>query len=90
MKKAELISEIMDRTGLTRKETAGFVDAFVKTIEETLAAGEKVQIVGFGTFEAAERSARMSRNPHTGEQVEVPTCRAPKFRAGKALKDAVR
>ena len=67
-----------------------FVDATIKAIQDAVFAGDKVSIVGFGTFETTERAARMGRNPQTGEDMEIPASKAPKFKAGKAFKDAVK
>lgn len=95
MTKTELIKVVKDTVsetleGVTAKDTVVFVDATIKAIQDTVIAGEKVQIVGFGTFETTTRSAREGRNPATGESISIPASKAPKFKAGKAFKDAVK
>ena len=89
MNKADLITAISGQTGLTRKDSEAAVKAFVNIVTEELKQGGKVQIVGFGTFEASERAAREGRNPHTGEAIEIEASRAPRFKAGRALKEAL-
>lgn len=88
MTKHELISKVSEKTGLSKKASALAVDAVLDAIAEALAAGEKVHLIGFGTFEVRERAARIARNPQTGEPVEVPATKVPVFKAGKGLKDA--
>jgi len=88
MTKHELISKVSEKTGLSKKASALAVDAVLDAIAEALAAGEKVHLIGFGTFEVRERAARIARNPQTGEPVEVPATRVPAFKAGKGLKEA--
>lgn len=95
MTKTELINVVKDTVsetleGVTAKDTAVFVDATIKAIQDTVIAGERVQIVGFGTFETTTRSAREGRNPATGESISIPASKAPKFKAGKAFKEAVK
>lgn len=89
MTKAELIANVAKRTELTQKDTESVVNAFFSTIQETLAAGENVQVIGFGTFEVRERAARTGRNPQTGEEIQIAAAKVPAFKPGKALKDAV-
>ena len=89
MNKTELVAAIAEKTGLTKKDAEGAVKAFTDTVAEQLKAGDKIQLVGFGTFEVAERAAREGRNPTTGATIKIPASKAPKFKAGKALKDAV-
>ncbi len=89
MNKTELVAAIADAAGLSKKDAESAVKAFVDTITEQLKKDEKVQIVGFGTFEVSSRAAREGRNPHTGETMKIEASKAPKFKAGKALKDAV-
>ena len=89
MNKTELVAAIAEKTGLTKKDAEGAVKAFTDTVAEQLKAGDKIQLVGFGTFEVAERAARTGKNPQTGEAIKIPASKAPKFKAGKALKDAV-
>ena len=89
MNKAELIAEVADKTGLSKKDSEKAVNAALDTITATLTAGEKVQLVGFGVFDIKERGTRMGRNPKTKEEIEIPASRVPQFKAGKALKEAV-
>ena len=89
MNKAELIAKIAEESKLTKKAAEAALDAFVTTVEESLKAGEKVQLVGFGTFEVRQRAARKGRNPQTKEEIKIPASKAPVFKAGKALKDLV-
>ena len=89
MNKAELIAAIAAKTGATKKNAEEAVNAFVDVITETLQKGEKVQLVGFGSFEVIKRAARKGRNPQTKEEIKIPASKAPKFKAGKALKDLV-
>ncbi len=85
--KAELVREISQKTGLTQKQGTEFLNAFVETIEEKLARGEKVQIIGFGTFMARKREAREGRKPGTNEKITIPASIVPSFKPGKSLKD---
>lgn len=89
MNKAELVNAVAKKTGLSKKETEQAVNATFEAITETLVAGEKVQLVGFGAFEVKERGARIGRNPQTKEEIEIPATRVAAFKVGKALKDAV-
>lgn len=90
MNKAELLSSIAEKSNLTKVESERALNAFIETIQETLAAGDKVQLVGFGTFEARDRKAREGRNPRNPEEkIQIPASRAPVFKAGKSLKEAV-
>ena len=89
MNKTELVAAIAEKAGLSKKDSEGAVKAFTDTVAEQLKAGEKIQLVGFGTFEVAERAARTGKNPQTGEAIKIPASKAPKFKAGKALKDTV-
>ena len=89
MNKTELVAAIAEKAGLSKKDAEGAVKAFTDTVAEQLKAGEKIQLVGFGTFEVAERAARTGKNPQTGEAIKIPASKAPKFKAGKALKDAI-
>ncbi|MBS4750670.1 DNA-binding protein [Granulicatella sp. zg-ZJ] len=88
--KAELVERVANETGFTKKDVAITVDALFESIQEILAAGQKVQIIGFGNFEVRERAARKGRNPQTGEEIEIKASKVPGFKAGKALKDAVK
>ena len=89
MNKTELIDALAKETGVSKKDTGALLDAFVKTVTEELAKKEKVQLVGFGTFETRERAARTGRNPQTGAELKIAATTAPAFKPGKALKDAV-
>lgn len=89
MNKTELIAAIAEKAGITKADAEKALNALTATVTETLAAGNKVQLVGFGTFEVSERAARTGRNPQTGAEMQIAACKAPKFKAGKALKDAV-
>lgn len=89
MNKSELITAIAERTEMTKKDTEKFVNVFVETVTETLVDGDKVQLVGFGTFDVTQIAERNGRNPKTEESIVIPAHNRPKFKAGKALKDAV-
>lgn len=89
MNKAELVNAISEKAALSKKDAEKVLAAFTETVTESLTAGEKVQIVGFGSFEVVNRAARTARNPRTGEAVEIAASKAPAFKAGKALKDSV-
>ncbi len=89
MNKTELIAAIAEKTELSKKDAEKAVKAFTDVVSEELKKGEKIQLVGFGTFEVVERSAREGRNPKTGEAMPIAASKAPKFKAGKALKDLV-
>ena len=88
--KQDLIAEVAAKTGLTKKDSEKAVNAFGEVVTEFLAKGEKVQLIGFGTFETRERAAREGRNPQTGEAIQIAATVVPAFKAGKALKDAVK
>ncbi len=90
MNKAELIAAVAEKTGFTKKDAEAAVNATMLSIEETLVEGDRVQLIGFGTFEVRQRKARTGRNPRKpGETIEIAASKAPVFKAGKALKDAV-
>lgn len=89
MNKAELVTAISEQTELSKKDSEKALKAVIDVITEELIKGEKVQLVGFGTFEVSERPARTGRNPQTKQAIEIAASKAPKFKAGKALKDAV-
>ena len=89
MNKTELVAAIAEKTELSKKDAEKALKAFTDVVAEELAKGEKIQLVGFGTFEVAERPAREGRNPRTGETMKIASSKAPKFKAGKALKDTV-
>ena len=89
MNKADLIAAIAAKTGETKKDAEATLNAFVDVVTETLVKGDKVQLVGFGSFEVRKRAARKGRNPQTKEEIKIPASKAPVFKAGKALKDLV-
>ena len=89
MNKSELVARIAEQSGLKKTEAEKAVKAFIDTVTAEMKKGEKVQLVGFGTFEVATRPAREGRNPRTGENMKIKASKAPKFKAGKALKDAI-
>ena len=89
MKKVELVEAVAEKAGLTKADATRAIDAFVETISETLAKGDKVPVAGFGTFGVSERAAREGRNPRTGEPVKIEARKVVSFKAGSALKDAV-
>lgn len=89
MNKTELVAAMAEQTNLSKKDAEAALKAFIDVVSEELKKGEKVQLVGFGTFEVSERAAREGRNPQTGETMEIKASKTPKFKAGKALKDAV-
>ena len=89
MNKTELTAAVVAKTGMTKKDADKALTAVLDAISESLQAGEKVQIVGFGSFEVKDRPARVARNPRTGEEIKIEASKAPVFKAGKALKDTV-
>ncbi len=89
MNKTELVAEMAKKAGISKKDAEAALKAFTDTVTKTLKKGGKVQLVGFGTFEVTKRSARTGRNPRTGETMKIKASKAPKFKAGKALKDAL-
>ena len=89
MNKSELIAAVVEKTGLSKKDAEKAIKAFEEVVTEELVKGGKVQLVGFGTFEVTERAERIGRNPKTKEEMIIEASKAPKFKAGKALKDAV-
>lgn len=90
MNKSELISVVAEKADLTKKDTEKVVSAVFESIEESLSKGEKVQVIGFGTFDVRARKEREGRNPATGETIQIPAVKVPVFKAGKALKDSVK
>ena len=90
MNKTELVAAIAKNAELTKKDAEAALTAFTETVAAELKKGEKVQLVGFGTFEVSKRAAREGRNPQTGATMKIAACKAPKFKAGKALKDAIK
>ena len=89
MNKADLVSAMAEQTGLSKKDSEAALNSFINIVSEELENNEKVQLVGFGTFEVRERAARTGRNPQTKEEIQIPASKAPAFKAGKALKDRV-
>ncbi len=89
MNKTELIANVAEKSGLSKKDAEKAVVAVLASIEEAMASGDKVQLVGFGTFEIRERAARKGRNPQTGEEISIAAARVPVFKAGKALRETV-
>ena len=89
MTKADMIAAVAEKSGLTKKDAEKAVKALTETVIENLAKGEKIQMIGFGTFEVSERAAREGRNPHTGESMTIEASKTPKFKPCKAFKDAV-
>ncbi|MFT1973121.1 HU family DNA-binding protein [Staphylococcus aureus] len=90
MNKTDLINAVAEQADLTKKEAGSAVDAVFESIQNSLAKGEKVQLIGFGNFEVRERAARKGRNPQTGKEIDIAASKVPAFKAGKALKDAVK
>lgn len=90
MNKTDLVNAVAESSELSKKDASKAVDAVFQTIMDSLSDGERVQIIGFGNFEVRDRAARKGRNPQTGEEIEIPASKVPAFRAGKALKDAVK
>ncbi|OUN34601.1 HU family DNA-binding protein [Lachnoclostridium sp. An76] len=89
MNKTELIAAIAEKAEISKKDSEKALKAFVDVVAEQLKNDDKVQLVGFGTFEVSKRAAREGRNPQTGQTMKIDACKAPKFKAGKALKDAI-
>ncbi len=89
MNKTELVAAMAEKAGLSKKDAEAALKAFTDTVAEELKKGEKIALVGFGTFEVSERAAREGRNPQTGATMTIAASKAPKFKAGKALKDAI-
>ena len=89
MNKGELVNAISEKTGVTKKASEEALNAILDSIKDALVNGEKIQLVGFGSFETKVRAARKGKNPQTGAELKIPACKAPIFKAGKALKDVV-
>ena len=89
MNKTELVAAIAEKVEISKKDSEKALKAFIDVVSDQLKKGDKVQLVGFGTFEVSERAAREGRNPQTGKTMKIAACKAPKFKAGKALKDEV-
>ncbi|HEX6593457.1 MAG TPA: HU family DNA-binding protein [Bacillota bacterium] len=90
MNKSDLVTAVAEKSELSKKDAAKAVDAVLESITDSLQVGEKVQLIGFGNFEVRERAARKGRNPQTGEEIEIPASKVPAFKAGKALREAVK
>lgn len=90
MNKTDLVNNISDKSGLTKKDVEAVLNGFLGEITDALANGEKVQLIGFGTFETRRRSGRTGRNPQTGSTIEIPESNVPAFKAGNKLKEAVK
>ncbi|HKJ29665.1 MAG TPA: HU family DNA-binding protein [Desulfuromonadales bacterium] len=89
MTKADLVNSIAEKAGLSKADAEKALKAFTDAVTDALKAGEKVSLVGFGTFSVGDRAARTGQNPQTGAKIEIPAAKVPKFKAGKALKDAI-
>ena len=89
MNKVELVEVMADKAGISKKDAEGALKAFISAVEGELKKGGKVQLVGFGTFEVSKRAARKGRNPQTGEEMKIKASKSPKFKPGKAFKDAI-
>ena len=89
MTKTELVANVAEKSGITKKDADKVLSAVFESIKQALVEGDKVQVIGFGTFEIRNRSARKGRNPQTGEEIDIPASKLPSFKAGKALKEAV-
>lgn len=89
MNKAELIAQVAEKSDLTKKDAEKAVSALIETVEEALVKGDRVQLVGFGTFEIRERAARKGRNPQTGQEIDIAATRVPVFKAGKSLREVI-
>lgn len=89
MNKTELVASVADKAGITKKDAEKAINALFTSVEEALAQQDKVQVIGFGTFEVKARQARKGRNPQTGKEITIPASKTPVFKAGKGLKDSV-
>lgn len=89
MNKSEIISAMAEKADLTKKDAGAVLDAFIKIVSEEVAKDEKIQLIGFGTFELARRAQRDGKNPSTGEKIVIPASKTVRFKSGKALKDAL-
>ncbi|MBO8170690.1 MAG: HU family DNA-binding protein [Bacillaceae bacterium] len=90
MNKTELIAQVAETAGLTKKDASKAVDAVFNAIADSLKKGDKVQLIGFGNFEVRERAARKGRNPQTGAEIQIPASKVPAFKPGKALKEGIK
>lgn len=89
MNRTELIAAIGEKAEISKKDAEKALAAFTEVVTDTLKSGDKIQLIGFGTFEVSERAERTGRNPQTGKDIIIPASKSPKFKAGKALKDAI-
>lgn len=89
MNKTELVTAMANKSGLSKTDSEKALNAFINVVTETLVNKDKIQLTGFGTFEVGKRAERTGRNPKTGEEMTIPACKTPKFKAGKLLKDSV-
>ena len=89
MNKAELINAVAEKTGMSKKDTESVISATLDSVVAAMAGGEKVQLVGFGSFEVKKRAERIGRNPKTKESIKIPASKVPAFKAGKAMKDSI-
>lgn len=89
MNKTDLIGDVAAATGMTKKDVEKTVNAFIASVQEALKAGDKVQLIGFGTFEVRDRQARKGRNPQTGKEIKIAATRIPAFKVGKGFKEAI-
>ena len=90
MNKTELVAAMAENSGLSKKDAEKALNAFIESVENAVKSGDKVSLIGFGTFEARERAARTGKNPRTGEAIKIEACKIPAFKAGKAFKDIVK
>lgn len=90
MNRTELVAKMAEKAEVSKKDAEKMLNAFIDTVEEAVKADDKVQLVGFGTFESRERTAREGKNPRTGEKITIPACKVPAFKAGKAFKDLLK
>lgn len=90
MNKTELVAAVAAKAELSKKDAESALNAFIETVQEAVKGDDKVQLVGFGTFEARERAAREGKNPQTGEKIQIAACKVPAFKAGKAFKDLLK
>lgn len=89
MNKKELVNEVAGKVGISKKEVANVIDAFTEAVSDALSKGERVMLVGFGTFDVVQKKARKGRNPQTGKEIQIPARKTPRFRPGKELRSAV-
>ncbi len=90
MNKTELVAALAEKASVSKKDAEAVLNAFVETVQDTVKAGDKIQLVGFGTFESKDRAEREGKNPRTGEVIKIAACKVPAFKAGKAFKDMLK